>query len=68
MIRIMLIVAVGGLLGWLVMRLVGQADRLLPRRQSSKPPPSINADKIIDAEFEDLDKPEGSSRSGGSQE
>ena len=66
--RLILIIGLVGLLGWLVIRLVGQADRLIPRGRSSETPPSINTDKIIDAEFEDLDKPEDSSRSGGSQE
>lgn len=57
MLRPLLIFVVGGILVWAVMRLLRTLTNALPGEKPGKKS-EVGRGKIIDAEFEDLDKDE----------
>jgi hypothetical protein len=55
MFRSLLIIILGGLLMWLILRLSRTLQDAVPRRgEADKSPTPLENDKIIDAEFEDI--------------
>ena len=55
MFRSLLIIILGGLLMWLILRLSRTLQDAVPRRgESDKSSTPLEKDKIIDAEFEDI--------------
>ncbi len=55
MLRSLLIIALGAAISWLVLRLSRTFKRIMPGEHTESPPP-YRDDKIIDAEFEDVDE------------
>lgn len=56
MLRSILIIVLGGLLMWLILRLSRTLQDSVPRqgKAADAPPTPLENDKIIDAEFEDI--------------
>ncbi len=55
MFRTLFIIALGGAIGWLVLRLSKTMRQIMPGDEQKTRPP-FKDDQIIDAEFEDLDE------------
>ena len=56
--RSMLIIILGGVLAWLILRLIRTVRQIMPR-EPSRPSVPIQSEKIIDAEFEDVEPDDG---------
>ncbi len=57
MFRTLFIIALGGAIGWMVLRLTRTMRQIMPGDKQNTPPP-FKDDQIIDAEFEDLEEDE----------
>ena len=58
MFRSLLIIILGGLLAWLILRLIRTVGEIMPG-EPTKSASSVRHEKIIDAEFEDVESDEG---------
>ena len=56
MLRSLLILILGGVLAWLIFRLTRTLREVMPPNEERKPASPLGGKKIIDAEFEDVDK------------
>lgn len=57
MFRTLFIIALGGAISWMVLRLSKSMRQIMPGDEQKTPPP-FKDDQIIDAEFEDLEDDE----------